>query len=154
MNSLLIKSVEAADVPAVVALFEAQLREHDIVTLAEGIRNVIHSMTSNPTFGFILLAMEQGSPVGVAYAAAHLSVEHGGIIGWLEELYVVPARRNSGIGSRLLTEVISRTGRLGWRGIELEIVAGHDRVAPLYLRHGFQPLSRSRFHRSLRRVEK
>ena len=146
MDSVLIKDVEAADTAAVISLFEAQLCEHDIHTSVKDIRNVIHSVISNPAFGFMLLVTDEGNSVGVAYAAAHLSVEHGGIIGWLEEIYVLQARRNSGIGSRLLTEVVTRARRLQWRGIELEIVAGHERVASLYLRHGFQPLSRIRFH--------
>jgi GNAT superfamily N-acetyltransferase len=98
----------------------------------------------------MLLASMDGRAVGAAYAAAHLSVEHGGTIGWLEELYVLPAWRNSGVGSRLLTAAIARARQLGWRCIELEIVAGHERAVSLYARHAFQPVPRARFTRSFR----
>ncbi len=150
MNPISIKPLTVADTADAGALFEAQLREHDIVTPANDVREVIHAVIADPRLGLMLLAVADGRAVGVAYAAAHLSVEHGGIIGWLEELYVLPAWRNSGVGSRLLAEVIARARQLGWRCVELEIVAGHERVFSLYARHAFQPVPRARFTRSFR----
>ena len=97
--------------------------------------------------GFMLLAHADGHAVGVAYAAAHLSAEHGGVIGWLEELYVVPEYRSAGVGSALLADVVARAERLEWRGLELEVVAGHERAAALYVRHGFIAAARSRYTR-------
>jgi GNAT superfamily N-acetyltransferase len=147
MSSLSIKTVELPDLDAAVALFDAQLREHDIITPVADLRDVAHAVIGDSSHGFLLLALSKDTPVGVAYAASHLSLEHGGMIGWLEELYVTPRWRGSGIGGRILTEVIARAQKLNWRGLELEVVAGHERVVPLYLRHAFQPLSRNRFCR-------
>ena len=126
-------------------LFDAQLREHDIVTSWEEMRNICQKVILHPEFGFLLEANCEETPVGVIFVAAHLSLELGGTVGWIEELYVVPASRGKGAGSMLLREATSRAKSLGWRGIELEIVAGHERVASLYLRHGFDNLSRTRF---------
>lgn len=147
MPSVSIRPVEVADLEAAVALFDAQLREHDIITPVTDLRNVVQSVIANASQGFLLLAVAESTPVGVVYAASHLSLEHGGIIGWLEELYVSPQWRSGGIGSRLLTETIARAQELHWRGLELEVVAGHERVIPLYLRYAFRPLSRNRFCR-------
>ena len=147
MPSVSIRSVELPDLEAAVVLFDAQLREHDIFTPVAELRDVARVVIANPAHGFLLLAMTEDTPVGVAYAASHISLEHGGLIGWLEELYVSPRWRQGGIGSRLLTEVIARAHERNWRGLELEVVAGHERVVPLYLRHAFQPLSRNRFCR-------
>ena len=128
-------------------MLQAQLREHDIETPAEQLRAVVTRVQTDARQGFILLAQNGTSPVGIAYAAAHLSAEHGGTIGWLEELYVVPDARGSGVGSALLREVIARAQALDWRGIELEVVAGHERAVPLYARHGFEAAHRARFTR-------
>ncbi len=147
MKSVSIRFVELGDADAACALFDAQLREHDIIATAGGLRDTIHAVISNPHFGFMLLATAGGNAVGVAYAAAHLSLEHEGVIGWLEELYVLPEHRNFGVGSKLLGEVIRRARQLGWRGVELEVIAGHERAGGFYVRHGFQSLSRSRFCR-------
>lgn len=147
MNSPSIVPCGAESVEAAVALLSAQLQEHDLVTSTEALREVTRTVVSDRRHGFILLAAANGKFVGIAYAAAHLSAEQGGMIGWLEELYVLPQWRGHGVGSSLLGEVVTRSRTLGWRGLELEIVAGHERAVALYRRHGFQPLSRSRFNR-------
>jgi GNAT superfamily N-acetyltransferase len=148
MPSALVTNVEPSDLDAAVALFDAQLREHDILTPVTDLRRVAGAVIANPSHGFLLLALTGGAPVGFVYAASHLSLEHGGTIGWLEELYVSPKWRGGGIGAQLLTEVIARAQELNWRALELEVVTGHERVVPLYLRHGFQLLSRNRFSRT------
>ncbi len=147
MQSVVIQNVELNQIDAAVRLFEAQLREHEVEAGVAGLRGVIQEVIANPHFGFVLLATINGQPVGVAYAAALLSLEHEGIIGWLEELYVRPENRNAGVGSHLLKAVLHRARELGWKGIELELMAGHERAAAIYARHDFQSLSRSRFCR-------
>jgi GNAT superfamily N-acetyltransferase len=64
-----------------------------------------------------------GGSIGVAYASSLLSLEHGGVSGWLEELYVLPQWRGRGIGSRLVAEVIAHARELGWRALDLEVEA-------------------------------
>lgn len=146
-NSLTVQRAESSSLVAISRLFEAQLREHEVPADAGGLSEVIRTIITNPNYGFILVAAMDGEPVGVAYVAALLSLEHEGVIGWLEELYVIPERRNFGVGSRLLREVIGRARETGWKGIELELMARHERAASLYGRHGFQSLSRNRYCR-------
>ena len=143
--SVSIARVHTADLEQVVALLRAQLHEHNIETPESELRDVTEAVISESRHGFLMLAHEHGRAVAVAYAASHLSAEHGGIVGWLEELYVAPEARARGIGSQLLAETISRAQGLGWRALELEVVAGHERVVSLYERHGFQRLERTRF---------
>ena len=128
-----------------VTLLQAQLREHEIETPADLLRDVVGRVHADAREGFMLLAHDGAQPVGIAYAAAHLSAEHGGIVGWLEELYVVPEQRGRGVGSALLSEIGTKVQKLAWRALELEVVAGHERAVPLYERHGFRALTRSRY---------
>ena len=128
-------------------LLSAQLREHDIFTPVERLRAVVEEVVADARHGFMLLASSGDRAIGTAYGAAHLSAEHGGVIGWLEELYVVPEMRGRGIGSRLLDDLVSRAQQLQWRGLELEVVAGHERAAALYVRHGFMATPRARYTR-------
>ena len=107
-------------------------------------------MCVQPEHGFVLTAYHHGVPVGVAYAACILSLEHGGWSGWLEEFYVLPGWRGQGIGSLLLAAVIAAATQRGWPALDLEVDSNHRRVLSLYTRNGFQPLSRTRFVRSLR----
>jgi GNAT superfamily N-acetyltransferase len=150
MDSIAIDLADEQQVDAVAALFEAQLREHEIETASDNLRKAVQRVVAEPRYGFILVAVEDGGPpIGVAYAASLLSVEHGGISGWLEELYVMPQRREQGIGSRLIAEVLAQARKRGWRALDLEVDITHERAAALYLRHQFRPLARSRFYRML-----
>ena len=150
MDSLVINPVDAREIDALVALFGAQLREHAINTSPEDLRVVIQTIIDDKRYGFILVASApDGSLVGAAYASSLLSFEHGGVSGWLEELYVLPECRGQGIGSQLLAAVIARARSLGWRALDLEVDATHQRAISLYVRHEFQPHSRTRFYRIL-----
>ena len=142
--------LDARQLDCAVALFSAQLKEHGITTPADDLRSVAQSVVADPRYGFIVLASTvEAGPVGIAYASCLLSLEHGGISGWLEELYVLPEWRGRGIGSRLVAEVITRAKELGWRAIDLEVDAGHQRAISLYLRHQFQLHSRTRLFRTI-----
>lgn len=150
MAELQIRFVSHTDVSDVTALLEAQLREHQITPPTDSLREAIRSVIDTPRYGFILLAAGPDDVVvGVAYASSLLSFEHGGVSGWVEELYVTPARRGQGIGSRLLEKVISTANELGWRALDLEVDAAHERAIPLYLRYQFLPHSRTRFYLAL-----
>ena len=145
-----ISLLNAGQLESAVALFSAQLKEHGITRPAEDLRSVAQNVVADPRYGFIVLASTvEAGPVGIAYASCLLSLEHGGTSGWLEELYVLPAWRGRGIGSLLVAEVIRRAEELGWRAIDLEVDAGHQRAISLYLRHQFKLHSRSRLFRTI-----
>jgi GNAT superfamily N-acetyltransferase len=131
-----------------VALFDAQLREHGICSGTNLLSQAVRQVVEDHRYGFILIAdFPDGNPVGVAYASSLLSLEHGGVSGWLEEPYVLPELRGNGIGSRLLEEVIARAQQLGWKALDLEVDFNHERAISLYERYLFQPHSRRRFYR-------
>jgi len=135
-----------ADGDAVVALFVAQMLDHQIVTNPATIRRVVRMITDEPRVGFILIAWHGATPVGVAYASAIISIEHGGASGWLEELYVLPEARRQGVGTQLLNEVIAEATRRGWRALDLEVEAGHDAAARIYHARGFKPRTRQHWY--------
>jgi GNAT superfamily N-acetyltransferase len=130
-------------------LLVEQLREHDIPVSAEPLQHVLKAMTENSSHGFVLLARDKAQIVGVSFVAMLLSAEHCGLAAWLEELYVTPEYRGRGVGTALLEEVFQRARNAGVVAIELEVVAGHERVVSLYERFGFRPLQRARWVRHL-----
>jgi GNAT superfamily N-acetyltransferase len=135
----------AADRGDVVRLLRAQLAEHRIETGADAVSDAVDGVFADGRRGFIVLAKEAGVAVGVAYASSTWSLEHGGKSCWLEELYVVPARRGQGIGSRLLSSVLERARAEGCAAVDLEVDEEHRRAAGLYARNGFRSLPRARW---------
>jgi GNAT superfamily N-acetyltransferase len=146
LTTPIVSQLRADQIDSAIELFQVQLVEHRIKTQPEQLRQVIEKVVADERFGFILAAMaDSGKLVGVAYGGAYLGLEHGGESGWLEELYVLPAWRQNGLGTRLVNETIRLARARGWRALDLEIDTEHQRVVSLYARHHFQSQNRSRY---------
>jgi len=130
-------------------LLSAQLSEHGVEVSADRLSCVLEKVVADGTRGFLLLAREDGRIVGVAYVITISSVEHCGLVAWLEELYVTPTCRSRGIGTALVEAVVERARNMDIVAIDLEIDAGHRHADSLYRRLGFRPLSRSRWVREV-----
>jgi GNAT superfamily N-acetyltransferase len=145
-----VRLLKIEEIDAAVDLLGSQLREHGVKTDLGKVRSVIERIVNDDRLGFVLVALQKNQrPVGVALGCAFLGIEHGGISGWIEELYVLPEFRERGIGSFLIAEFIRVASALGWRAIDLEIDSGHRRALSLYERHRFAQLDRSRLSRRL-----
>jgi GNAT superfamily N-acetyltransferase len=87
--------------------------------------------------------------VGLAYLSFQWTLERGGWVMWLEELYVLPALRALGIGTALLRAALDVARARSCRAVELEVETSHTRAANLYARAGFRPLDRVHWTLSL-----
>lgn len=153
LEDLSIAPVTPADRDVVIDLLFSQLDEHEIPLAKHGpapsIEAAVDGMLTGAARGAILVARTAGTVAGVAYLAYTWTLEKGGSSVWLEELYVVPALRGRGIGSALLTAAMAHAAAHGCHSMDLEVEASHARAAQLYTRHGFRPLPRSRYTRTL-----
>ena len=128
-------------------LVQAQSREHHISLSAQALAEALRGLL--PRRGALVLANEAGADIGVAALSFTWTLERGGKVAWLDELYVVPGQRGRGVGRRLLRRALREARAQGCRALELEVVLGHGRAASLYLREGFSDLRRSRYSRPL-----
>jgi putative acetyltransferase len=127
---------------AVTALLAAQLDEHAIPLAPDLLAEMVAAALLDDGPALILVARDGGRPVGVAYLSFVSSLERGGRICWLEELYVLPERRGQGIGSRLVQATLDVARERACLSTELEVESSHARAAHLYRRAGFRALER------------
>lgn len=146
-----IEQVAGRDCDDCVRLLVAQLREHGIDTPEDAVRRVVEGALADPRWGRLLIARSEGVAIGVAYLSFVWSLEHGGLAAWLEELYVVPERREGGAGTALLHAVKGLCRSHGCAAIDLEVEESHARACALYEREGFERRSRSRWVRKIGR---
>src|SRR5215472_1088667 len=95
--------------------------------------------------GALLLALEGDERVGLAALSYTWTLEHGGLVAWLDELYVLPRCRGRGLGTALLHAAQNVAKMAGCAALELEVEATHRRAENLYQRAGFEPLPRARW---------
>ncbi|HEU0015327.1 MAG TPA: GNAT family N-acetyltransferase [Longimicrobium sp.] len=146
-----VRDAAPADLGRVVALLAAQLQEHAIPIAPEALRYAAEGLVGHAERGAVLLAWAEGEPVAVAAMSYSWTLEHGGPIAWLDELYVVPELRCRGIGGRLLLAAMERARTDGRIAMDLEVETSHVRVEGLYAREGFRPLDRRHWTRRLDR---
>ena len=84
---------------------------------------------------FAVLAGEPG--VAVALVTLHTNVWSDGPVALLDELYVEPDRRGSGIGSSMIDLVVAEARRRGVDSIEINVDEGDVDAQRFYHRHGF-----------------
>ena len=130
------------EAPLVVEMLAAQLEEHAIPLAPELLAEAVSGALLDDGRALILVARDGGRPVGLAYLSFQWTLERGGRVVWLEELYVLPERRGRGIGGLLLQSALGVARDRGCRAVELEVEASHARAANLYARAGFRPLDR------------
>ena len=83
-------------------------------------------------------AVLAGTPgVAVALVTLHTNVWSDGPVALLDELYVEPDRRGSGIGSSIIDLVVAEARRRDVDSIEINVDEGDVDAQRFYRRHGF-----------------
>lgn len=78
-----------------------------------------------------------GIAAGYALLAKTYSQEAGGIVIWLEELYISENFRGKGLGTKFLDYIENNINAARYR---LEVEPGNSRATSLYNRHGYDIL--------------
>jgi GNAT superfamily N-acetyltransferase len=129
-------------------LLRDQFQAHGIDLGAGAQRAALHGLLADPRRGAVVLAYDP-DPIGIAVLAFTWTLEHGGQVAWLDELFVVERRRNEGIGEKLLERALQVAVATGCFAVDLEVDADHARAERLYERHGFRSLPRRRWAKVL-----
>lgn len=101
------------------------------------IENTVKAVLDGTPFADVYIFEENGAAVGYGLLAFTHSQEAGGVVCWLEELYVEPALRSRGIGGAFLDFIKSEVKAARYR---LEVEPDNVRVKALYEKNGFFPL--------------
>ena len=135
----------------IVRLLAIQLSEHQIDLDSGRLAAAVRGVLEDPALGFFMVLQVDARIVGAAYVSFIWALEHGGHSAWLEEIFIDPACRERGLGTRFLQAVIAECEARGCAALDLEIDAGHERARSLYRRHGFEELPRRRLVRRFAR---
>ena len=92
---------------------------------------------------FLLAALDDDAPpAGVLQLRFRFSVWKAAPDAWLEDLFVAPDARRTGLGDALVALAIERARARGARRIELDCNERNAGALALYERHGFSPRSK------------
>ena len=103
-------------------------------------------VTHSSPYAEAYLFVENEQPVGYALLAKTFSQEAGGIVIWIEELYVRQAYRNLGYGSSFFAFLEERMKKEATR-LRLEVEDENEKAIALYEKQGFKRLAYSQMYK-------
>ncbi len=139
---MVIRAGTAADVPAIAELIRGLARYEKLeqgVTMTEEL--LAKNLFGPQRFAETLLAEEEGTPIGFALFFHNFStfLALPGI--YLEDLFVVPERRGSGVGRALLKELARIAVERGCGRLEWSVLDWNRDAIGFYERLGATPNS-------------
>jgi GNAT superfamily N-acetyltransferase len=125
-------------------LLTAQMVEHRLPAEPDRIDRGLDAAFRPGSPAWLFLAERDGHAVGVFLANQIVSVEKGGETLWIEELYVTPDARRTGVARALLAHALDEARRRGLRSFDLEVVPTQTAALALYRALGFEDVPRQR----------
>src|SRR2546422_4053377 len=128
----IIRPATESDRDAAHRLLAAQPIEHHLPADSHRVARGIDLGLAPHSPAWLWLAEREGRPAAIFLANEIASVERGGSVLWVEELYVVPEARRRGIARALLARICEQARQRGVRAIELEVVPTQEAALALY----------------------
>ena len=142
--NLLVRPATHADRDTAHRLLTAQLVEHRLPAEPDAVSRGIGCALAPHSAAWLWLAEFDRRAAAIFLANEIASVERGGLVLWVEELYVIPEARRTGVARALLARVREHASRRGVRAIELEVAPTQAAALALYRALGFQEVRRKR----------
>jgi GNAT superfamily N-acetyltransferase len=137
-----IRLADASDLSALTSLIERYWEFERIKGFDAGrINTLLTDLFRSPDRGQIWVAEIDGGPVGYLLAVYLFSLEHGGLMAEIDELFVVPEKRSLKIGAALLEAATAAMEQRGVRHVQLQLGRNNSRGQRFYEQHGFEALS-------------
>jgi GNAT superfamily N-acetyltransferase len=141
----LLRPATAADAPAIRAMIAALIAHsgNPPVTPAPADELAHHMSGPRPDIEGVI-AEREGRPVGMVLFFPWLSTWRGRLNLYIQDLYVEPAERGSGLGRRLLAAAAREGRKRGCKGLLLAVEIGNENAAQFYRGLGFQRIEDER----------
>jgi ribosomal protein S18 acetylase RimI-like enzyme len=92
---------------------------------------------SHSTLGAGWIATVESAPAGYLLAVYVFSLEHLGVTAEIDEFFVSPSHRGSGIGAALLETAEAEFTRAGLTNVSLQLARNNDAARRFYHAHGY-----------------
>ena len=114
------------------------VQEADFVPDAAKQKRALEQILGDPRIGRIYVAREGGSVVGMVSTLYTVSTAEGGKAAWLEDMVVLPERRERGVGAALLAHAVVGAREEGCMRLTLLSDEDNAQAHAVYASEGFQ----------------
>ncbi len=143
-DRFLVRPATQEDVAALVLLMRDFYAESNHALDAQWAARSFEELLSDASLGAVWLAEQDGTLVGHVVLTLRYTMEHGGLSGYIDDLYIKPEYRRAGAASMLLDALVKECHTRSVKSMQVEV--GGDNVAALalYAKCGLQPATDGR----------
>jgi GNAT superfamily N-acetyltransferase len=102
------------------------------------IETLLGGLLNEPQRGACWVAESDGQLCGYLLAVFMFSLEHGGLMAEIDELFVSHDMRSAGVGSRLVAEAERSLGERGLVRLQLQLGVDNHSARRFYERHAYR----------------
>jgi ribosomal protein S18 acetylase RimI-like enzyme len=128
----------AADLPTLLELMRAFYAEEGYPFSEAGASGAVVHLLENDRAGRLWIAQGDQGPLGYVVLTFGYSLEHHGVVAFVDEVFVVAEWRGRGLGTRALALAEAACRTLGVRTLQLEVERENVAAQELYRRSGFK----------------
>ena len=139
-----VRPAGTTDIESLLDLMQRFHAESGFMLERESTSSALHALLANPPWGGAWLALSGPTPIGFATLAVRFAMEHEGLAGCIDDLYVEPAFRRHGVARRLLSAVIDDAALRGCKAMLVEAGASNAAALALYASFGLYALTDNR----------
>ena len=133
-----VKRATAADVEALVDLMEEFYAEAGFTLDRSSNAAALQELLLHRAMGCIWLGLSNEVPIGHAVLTVRFTMEHTGLSGYVDDLYVRPQFRRGGVGQALLTELAAECRVRGCKSLQVEVGEPNAAAPALYGKFGLR----------------
>ena len=137
-----VREATLADVPTLVELMAEFYAESDYPLPRDAAARTFERLVGDRRLGRAWLLEADGEPAGYVVLTVGFSMEFGGLRGWVDDLFVRPARRGRGLAAAALATVRRAAEEMAVRALFVEVGAESDAARRVYARAGFEDTGR------------
>ena len=136
------RMASASDVPRLVALMDEFYAEGGYPLNHRRAVAAFDGLLADERFGRVWLIQSGGQDVGHVVLTVCYSMEYGGPVAFIDDLFVQKAFRGAGLATAALADVRAFAVERGIRAIHLEVARDNAPAQAAYRRAGFHPTDR------------
>jgi GNAT superfamily N-acetyltransferase len=138
MSTVNVRPAMVVDIPQLLVLTQGYWDFEGITGFnPQRIELLLRQLVGTPSLGGAWVAEVEARLLGYAIVVQVLSLEHQGLIGEIDEFFVLPEVRSCGIGTALLAALETALAGNGCVRLELQLGIANSQARAFYQRQGF-----------------
>lgn len=127
------------DIPILVELMREFYAEANYALDEQWASTSFSTLLRDYSLGAAWVMLLNSEPVGYVVLTTRYSMEYGGLVGFIDDLFISPPQRRQGLGREALRSLFDECKRRGLLAVHVEVGQSNEAAQALYCSYGLEP---------------